>query len=402
MKDYSHLYSDVVKRAKASVIRELLKMTGDPEIISFAGGLPDPTAFPYEKVQEVFCEVLKNDGKRALQYGATEGSHKLKAQLVKWLKAEEDIDLEDKNIIITSASQQALDMVGRIFINPGDHIVVTNPSYLGALQAFNSCAAAMVGADTDDDGVIPESLEACLAKLKAEGKVCKFVYLIPDFQNPTGTTIGQDRRVKILEIIKKYNTILIEDSPYRQVRFEGTAPDTFYKLDKGEGNVITLFTFSKTFVPGFRLGYVAGDENVIRQFTILKQSMDLCTPEVLQLATAKYMEKGYLKTHINHVVAIYKEKLGIMLGCLEEYMPKGVKWTRPQGGLFLWVEVPANIDTEKMFPTAIKNKVAYVIGSAFYYDGNVKNNMRLNFSYATHDEIREGIKRLAATIKDSM
>ncbi|MDR0291904.1 MAG: PLP-dependent aminotransferase family protein [Elusimicrobium sp.] len=400
MKDFSHLYSNATKWAKASVIRELLKVTSNPEIISFAGGLPDPQAFPSKKINEMLNIVLKRYPFSALQYGATEGSARLKTELIKWLKKTEKIDVAPDNLLITSASQQALDMVSRAFINPGDKIVVTNPSYLGALQAFQSYNADIVGADSDGGGVVPESLEKCLKQIKSEGKTCKFVYLIPDFQNPSGVTITQERRKKILEIIKKYNTVLVEDSPYRAVRFEGNAPDTFYHLDGGKGNVITLFTFSKVFVPGFRLGYIAGPKEVIRKFVILKQSMDLCSSKILQLATMEYLRNGRLEPHIKRVVSIYKVKRDLMIKALKKYMPAGVKWTEPAGGLFLWVELPKNIDTEKMFPTAIKNKVAYVIGSAFYHDGSVKNNMRLNFSYATHEEIDEGIKRLAAAIKD--
>ncbi|MCL2888726.1 MAG: PLP-dependent aminotransferase family protein [Elusimicrobia bacterium] len=400
MQDYSHLYSDVTGRAKASVIRELLKTISNPGVISFAGGLPDPEAFPSEEINETFHTVLHKYPFSALQYGATEGSARLKIELIKMLKETEKIDVKPENLIITSASQQALDMVSRLFVNPGDKIVVTNPSYLGALQAFQSCGADMVGADSDDDGVIPESLEKCLKQIKSAGKTCKFVYLIPDFQNPSGITIPQERRKKILEIIKKYNTVLVEDSPYRAVRFEGEAPDTFYHLDGGQGNVITLFTFSKVFVPGFRLGYIAAPADVISKLVVLKQSIDLCTSKLLQLAAMEYLRRGLLAPHIKRVVSIYKVKRDLMLDALKKYMPAGVKWTEPSGGLFLWVELPKHIDTEKMFETAIKNKVAYVVGSAFYHDGSVKNNMRLNFSYATHKEIDEGIKRLAAAIKD--
>ena len=400
MKDYSHLYSDVTKRAKASAIRELLKVTAMPDVISFAGGLPDPKAFPSKDINKMFAVVLEKSPYAALQYGPTEGSARLKTELIKWLKESEKIDVHQDNLLVTCASQQALDMMGRLFINPGDNIVVTNPSYLGALQAFQSYDAHMVGADSDGDGVIPESLEKCLREIKAAGKTCKFVYLVPDFLNPTGITIPQERRLQILEIIKKYGTVLLEDSPYRAVRFEGKAPDTFYHLDEGKGNVITLFTFSKVFVPGFRLGYIAAPEEIIRKLVVLKQSMDLCTSEVLQLAAAEYVAGGYLAPHIKHVVSIYKIKRDYMLAALKKYMPAGVKWTEPDGGLFLWVECPKHIDTEKMFETALKNKVAYVVGSAFYHDGSVKNNMRLNFSYATHEEIDEGIKRLAAAIND--
>jgi len=400
MTDFSRLYSEVTKRAKASAIRELLKVIANPDVISFAGGLPDPHAFPSKDINAALERVLEKYPFSALQYGATEGSARLKTELIKWLKEEEKIDVTSENLIITSASQQGLDMAARLFIDPGDSIVVTNPTYLGALQAFQACAAHMVGADSDENGVIPESLEKCLREIKAAGKICKFVYLVPDFLNPTGLTIPQDRRKKILEIVKKYDTFILEDSPYRAVRFEGTAPDTFYRLDGGQGNVVTLFTFSKVFVPGFRLGYIAGPAEVIRKFVVLKQALDLCSPKILQLATMEYLRGGHLAKHIKTVVSIYKVKRDLMLAALKKYMPAGVKWTHPDGGLFLWLEAPKNIDADEMLAAAIKNKVAYVAGSAFYHDGSVKNTMRLNFSYATHAEIDEGIKRLAATIKN--
>ncbi|ACC97978.1 Aminotransferase class I and II [Elusimicrobium minutum Pei191] len=402
MLNYSNLFSEVTKRTKASVIRELLKLTAKPEIISFAGGLPDPKEFPVEDVKKMFDIILNKYSSAALQYGATEGCASLKTALCKWLKDVEDIDVADNQMLITSASQQALDMVARIFINPGDRIIVATPTYLGALQSFQTAGADIKGADSDDDGVIPESLEKCLEQTKEEGKQCKFVYLVPDFQNPTGVTIPQERRLKILETAKKYNTVIVEDSPYRQVRFEGEAPKTFYNLDKGQGNVITLFTFSKIFVPGFRLGYIIANEEVIRKFVVLKQAMDLCSPSILQLATAEYINGGYLEKHIKRVVEVYRKKRTAMLAALEKYMPEGVKWTRPEGGLFLWVTLPKYLDTEKMFPSAIENNVAYVVGSAFYYDGKTKNDMRLNFSYATPEEIDEGIKRLALAVKKNL
>jgi 2-aminoadipate transaminase len=337
-----------------------------------------------------------------LQYGATEGCKPLKQEIIKNLKAVENFDIAEEELLITSASQQALDMVGKLFVNPGDNILVTNPSYLGALQAFAVYGAKMDGIDSDDNGAIPASLEEKLAALKKQGKVCKFVYLVPDFQNPTGTTIPQERRVEILNILKKYGVILIEDSPYREIRFEGKAPDTFYKLDNGEGNVVGLYTFSKTFVPGLRLGYIVANKDLISRFVVLKQSMDLCTPAVNQLVAAEFMKEGLLAPHVKKIVEVYRKKRDAMLEALKKYMPEGVTWTRPEGGLFLWVEAPKNIDLDAMFPKAAAAGVAYVVGSAFYYDGSVKNAMRLNFSYATFDEIEKGVKRLGEVLKEEM
>lgn len=402
MVDIKNILASVNERSKTSVIRELLKKTNEPGIISFAGGLPDPAAFPVEQIKEVVDKILTEKAHSALQYGPTEGLHDLKIELIKLLK-EEGINLEKDNILITTSSQQGLELVGRAFIDQGDTIVVSNPTYMGALQVYNSYAANMEGVDSDDGGIIPESLENKLQELKDKNIKCKFVYVVPDFQNPGGTTIHQERRKKILEIVKKFGVLLIEDSPYRQVRFEGEAPEMFYKLDGGKGeNVISLFTFSKTFVPGIRLGFAIGKPEAISHMSILKQSIDLCAPSFSQLVTAEFMASGYLKPHIEKVTALYKTKKDAMLKALETYMPEDVHWTKPEGGLFLWVELPENIDAVKMFDDAIEKKVAYVIGSAFHHDGSGRNTMRLNFSYATLEQIDEGIKRLAECVKDYM
>ncbi len=400
--NYSELYSQVVSRSKASAIRELLKVISRPEIISFAGGLPDPNLFPVKEVAEIMNQVVLEHPKESLQYGTTEGQDKLKTELIKLLQDTENITVNSSQILVVSASQQALDMAARIFVNPGDAIITAAPTYLGALQAFQVAGADIIGADSDEYGMIPEALEKELASLKQQGRRCKYVYLVPDFQNPTGTTIPEDRRIKILEIVKKYHTFVLEDSPYRQVRFEGVSPKTFYALDKGEGNVITLFTFSKIFVPGFRLGYIVGPEDVIRKFVILKQAMDLCSSPILQLATAAYLKSGRLRVHIQELIGVYRQKRDLMLKTLAEVMPEGISWTRPEGGLFLWLTLPKHMNASELLHKAIENKVAFVAGVDFYPSGNVRNDMRLNFSYSSPEQIVEGLKRLAQTIKENI
>lgn len=400
--NYNELFSQVVYRSKASAIRELLKVIARPDIISFAGGLPDPELFPTRDVSAIMQDVLDESPKAALQYGTTEGFLALRQELVKLLKETEGITATPDQLVMVSASQQALDMTARLFVNPGDPIITACPTYLGALQAFHVAGAHIIGAASDDYGILAEDLEAKLARLKAAGKTCKFIYLVPDFQNPTGTTIPEERRVKILEIAKKYHTFILEDSPYRQVRFEGESPRTFYALDNGQGNVITMFTFSKVFVPGFRLGFIVGPEEVIRKYVILKQAMDLCTSPILQLATYEYLRRGLLMEHIKKIIASYREKRDLMLKTLAEYMPKEVSWTRPEGGLFLWLTLPKHVNATELLPKAIENKVAYVAGVDFYPDANVFNDMRLNFSYPTKEQMVEGLKRLAQTIKECL
>lgn len=400
--NYNNLFSSVVSRSKASAIRELLKVISRPGIISFAGGLPDPALFPTQEIQHIFDDILTTNAKEALQYGSTEGQDKLKQELVRLVKETENISITPEQILVVSASQQALDMSARMFVNPGDSIITACPTYLGALQAFQVAGADILGVASDHDGVLVDDLKAKLDLLKQQGKPCKFIYLVPDFQNPTGTTIPQDRREQILALAKEYNTFILEDSPYRQVRFEGTAPRTFYELDGGQGNVITLFTFSKIFVPGFRLGFIVGPADVIRKFVILKQAMDLCSSPTLQLATAEFLRRGLLQNHIKRMIEVYRQKRDLMIKTLQECMPEGVSWTHPQGGLFLWLTLPKHMDATQLLPKAIENKVAYVAGVDFYPDGNVFNDLRLNFSYSTPQQMVEGLKRLAQTIKDNL
>ncbi len=400
--DYNKLFSLVVSRSKASAIRELLKVISRPEIISFAGGLPDPDLFPTQDIADIMAEVVKTSPKEALQYGTTEGQGTLKKELVKLLKETENIDAKPEQLLVVSASQQALDVTARLFVNPGDSIITASPTYLGALQAFQVVGAHIVGAESDAYGILPEDLEGKLEGLKNQGKQCKFVYLVPDFQNPTGTTIPEKRRQEILEIVKKYDTFILEDSPYRQVRFEGKSPRTFYEIDGGQGNVITMFTFSKVFVPGFRLGFILGPEEVIRKYVILKQAIDLCTSPILQLATAEYLRRGLLQAHVNKIIDSYREKRDLMLKTLAEYMPKNISWTRPEGGLFLWLTLPKHMDATALLTKAIENKVAFVAGVDFYPAGDVYNDMRLNFSYSSKEQIVEGLKRLAQTIKENL
>jgi 2-aminoadipate transaminase len=391
----------VNRRTKASVIRELLKLTNKPEVISFAGGLPSPQTFPYEALADMAARIIKTNSKTALQYGPTDGLPELKAQIVKLLREEEGINVSPANILVTTASQQALDLVGRSFIDPSDPILVELPSYIGGLQVFNSYGAKLMGVKADDHGMLIEDLEAKLAKLRQEEEHYKFVYIVPDFQNPSGVTLTQERRLELIKLSERYNVLLIEDSPYREVRFEGEAPEMLYKLDTTH-NVISLFTFSKTLAPGLRLGFILADERIIQKMAILKQSLDLCTSSLNQLLAAEFLKSGVAREHIAYVKDLYRARKNAMLQALERYMPEGVTWTKPEGGLFLWVRLPEHMNADELFSEAIKENVAYVIGSAFHCDGGGQNTMRLNFSYPTEEQIDEGIKRLAKVVKANL
>lgn len=393
-------YSLVGKRIKSSIIRELLKLTDQPGIISFAGGLPDSSVFPNELVADIVVDLAKKGSKRELQYGPTDGMPELKEELVKLLKRSEGLDVTTDNILVTTASQQGLDIIGRGFIDPSDPILVELPSYLGGLQVFQSYGAQILGVRCDDDGILIDELEKKLKILAKEEQRYKFIYVVPDFQNPSGVTTSIERRRRLVELSDEYNVLVIEDSPYRQVRFEGQAPEMIYKIDN-TGNIISLFTFSKTFAPGLRLGFMVGHQDVIKKMGVLKQSLDLCTSPLNQLIAAEFLKGGHLEKHIEVIKSVYKKKRDTMLSALQEFMPveEGVSWTRPEGGLFLWLRVPEGISADEMFYDAIEQKVAYVIGSAFHCDNTGQNTMRLNFSYPTEEQIHEGIKRLAEVIK---
>jgi 2-aminoadipate transaminase len=400
LENLDQLLSKNMAAAKRSAIREILKLTQRPEIMSFAGGLPAEDSFPVADIKECIDEVLVENGTKALQYGTTEGLNELRHELVKHYK-KQGIDITIDNIMITTASQQGLDLAGKIFLNPGDTVICGLPSYLGGLSAFKSYGGEMVGIKFDEGGMIVSELEKKLEDLKSKNKLPKFIYLIPDFQNPAGLTYPESRRKEIIELAEKYDVLILEDSPYRELRFDGKEQKMMYELDKS-GRVIVLGTFSKTLAPGFRMGWIIAHEKIVEKFVTAKQATDLCTPALLQMAVAKYMQKDYMEKNLTKTIDIYRKKRDLMLECFRKYMPEGITWTEPEGGLFLFLYLPENMDAEQLFQVAIKNDVAFVIGQAFHCDGSGKNTMRLNFSFPTHEQIELGIQRLANAIKEFM
>ena len=340
VKHLDSLFSESAGRMKRSAIRELLKLIQDPDIISFAGGLPAPECFPVAELKEVIDEMMDTEGPSALQYGATEGDMLLRKLLVKRYQ-DQGLKLGLDNLIITTASQQALDLLPKIFVNPGDKLICGLPSYLGALQAFTNYGA------------------------------------------------------------QKYDVLIIEDSPYREIRFAGTAQPTIYEL-ADEGRVVLLGTFSKTFAPGFRIGWIIADPTIVDKVVMAKQATDLCTPPFVQRIAARYMEKGLYDKKLKGIIENYREKREIMINSFKKYMPAGVTWTEPEGGLFLLITLPEYMDAEELFKIAIKEKVAFVLGSAFFCDGGGKNTLRCNFSYMSKEKNEEGVKRLANAIKKLM
>ncbi|HPN39911.1 MAG TPA: PLP-dependent aminotransferase family protein [Candidatus Cloacimonadota bacterium] len=397
--DLQATLSTNIKGMKRSAIRELLKFLGQPGLISLSGGFPSPLTFPTVELKEIMCEVMDTEAAFALQYGATEGDTLLRSLLVNRYKAA-GVDMSIENMIITTASQQALDLIAKIFINRGDSVIVGLPSYLGGLSAFNSYGANMIGIPMDDEGEDVQIMEEKIKEQIAQGNKPKFIYVIPDFQNPAGMTMSESRRKEVIDIAHRYDILILEDSPYRELRYEGSHQKTIYELE-GNGQVILLGTFSKIFCPGFRIGWVAGHPDVLDKIVVAKQATDLCTPPFTQRIAARYIEKGLLEPKIQQIREMYSVKQQGMLKALAEFMPEEFSWTHPEGGLFLMAKGPEWIDTNAMLLDCIKNaNVAYVAGTSFFCDGGGQNTMRLNFSYETLETNHEGARRLGNYYKD--
>ena len=385
---------------KRSAIREILKLTQKPEVISFGGGLPSAESFPVEELKEIMIEMLNEDGANALQYSATEGVPELKDILVE-RHQNDGFDIESDNLSIITSSQQGLYLLGKIFIDPGDKVICGLPSYLGGISAFNTFGADLQGIKFDENGMRADMLEKKLEELKKNNDMPKFIYIIPDFQNPAGITMPESRRKEIIQLARKYDVLIVEDSPYREIRFEGEHQKTLFQLDN-TGQVITLGTFSKTFAPGLRLGWAIGNAEIIDKMVIAKQSIDLCTPTLTQKIAARYIKKGLFDKNLKNTIKQYHSKRDNMIKAFHEHMPEGVTWTEPEGGLFLFLHLPQHMDSEKLFHKAIEKNVAFVMGSVFHCDGSGKNTMRINFSFMPEDKAREGVKRLAEAIKENM
>jgi 2-aminoadipate transaminase len=399
---FDQLYSDRAAKMRKSEIRELLKVTQDPEIISFAGGLPNPQSFPIQDLKSITQTVLNNHGKVALQYGATQGINELREVLVeRSIKEGMKGDVSLENIMITSGSQQALDAVGKIFLNPGDIAIVGLPSYLGGINAFRSYEANLVGVPLDKEGMQTDLLEEKLKELIKQDQPVKFIYTVPTFQNPAGTVMPESRRKKLVDIAHEYNLVIIEDDPYGKLRYDTSAVKPIKAFDD-EGRVIYMSTFSKILAPGFRLAWIIAPEEVMRKMALCKQAQDLCTAGFSQYIAYEFMKSGLLDLHIMRICEMYKPKRDIMIDSMKKYFPEGYLCNKPNGGMFAWVTLPKEVDTEAMFLDAFKEKVAYVHGKAFCVDGGGRSSMRLNFSYSTNEQLETGMKRLGAVIERKM
>jgi 2-aminoadipate transaminase len=400
---WEYRYSQRTQRMKASAIRELLAFAGRPGMISFGGGFPAPDVFPVEEFKRACNTVLEKKGTEALQYGSTDGYVPLR-EMISRHSIRSGMNVDISNILITSGSQQALDLLGKIFINRGDRILVESPTYLGALQAWNAYGADYITVPVDEYGMKTDLLEEALRIGP------KFIYVLPNFQNPTGTTLPIERRMKVIELADRYGVPIVEDDPYGQLRFEGEDLPSVEILDSRmreqngtyTGNVIYLSTFSKILAPGLRLAWVIAPDNVIRKLALAKQGTDLNTSTFNQIVAHEVGQHGFIDRHVQVMKEVYRERRNAMLDSLEEHMPEGVSWTHPQGGLFLWVTLPEQFNSTEMLPGAIEENVAYVPGEFFHPDGSGKNTMRLNFSFCSPERINEGIARLGKAFKKKL
>jgi 2-aminoadipate transaminase len=397
--DWSPHLAARTERIKSSAIRELLKLTQDPDIISFAAGCPAPEFFPLREIEEACRHIVRHEGAGAMQYGATEGYGPLKEYLATTMH-KYGVPAVPDNVLLTNGSQQALDLIGEIFIDPGDYVLTSRPTYLGAIQAWNAYGAYYQTMNLDDDGMVVDEIEHAYEKVLADsGRPPKFIYVLPNFHNPGGTTLPSERRQQLAEIATKLNLPVVEDDPYGELRYEGK--DVLPICTLIPERTIYLGTFSKTLAPGLRLGWIVCPEVLMQCFVHAKQGADLHTGTFIQYIANDICQRGLLKPHVKQLRQVYKERRDTMLDALAEFWPEGCSWTRPQGGLFLWARVPEAINTTDFFQEALSKKVAYVPGVHFYpnQDGG-HHAMRLNFSYSTPDLIVEGIHRLGTALKE--
>ena len=390
-------FSSRMSQLKGSAIRELLALANKPEVLSFAGGMPAPELFPVDKIKAATDAVLDEQGRVALQYSSTNGFEHFRQQIADRMEAKLNIKTSADNILVTSGSQQGLDFSARVFVDKGDVILMESPSYLGAINAFKACEPTFMEVPTDEGGMVMEELE----KILATTPNVKMIYVIPDFQNPTGRTWTLERRHKFMEIINKYEIPVIEDNPYGELRFENENMPALKSLDT-KGLVVFLGTFSKILVPGYRLGWVCASDEILSMFNFIKQGADLQTPTVTQLEANKYMEMFDLDKHVDTIRELYKHRRDVMMKTMEETFPKEAKFTHPDGGLFTWVELPEYIDTRKMALQCLEKKVAYVPGGSFFPNGGHENCFRMNYSCMPDDKIVEGVKAIAEVIKANL
>lgn len=386
-------YSKRVPADGTDAVGAILQAAADPKIISFAGGLPAPELFPVKEMKAAVDKVFEEHGQEAMQYGAAKGVTALREVIQQHVKEKEDVDSELDNVLVTTGSEQALDLVGKAFVDPGDTVLVEQPTYLCALDVFRSYGANFASVEMDEDGMKMDALEEAL---KANPNT-KLIYTVPNFQNPTGRTMTEERRKQLAELAEKYDVYVLEDNPYGEIRFAGQHVPAVKSFDKS-GHVLYMSTFSKTLAPGFRLGWLVADKNVVNKLTVLKQSADLHTDNLAQFAVAQFFADNDVDAHVKEISALYGKRKDLMLEGIKKYFPEGVKYTDPEGGMFLWVEVPGVNDTVELFKECLEHDVAFVPGDPFFAGEVQPGAFRLNYSNMKEDQIEVGLKRLGAAL----
>lgn len=386
-------YSKRVPADGTDAVGAILQAAADPKIISFAGGLPAPELFPVKEMKATVDKVFEEHGQEAMQYGAAKGVTALREVIQQHVKEKEDVDSELDNVLVTTGSEQALDLVGKAFVDPGDTVLVEQPTYLCALDVFRSYGANFASVEMDEDGMKMDALEEAL---KANPNT-KLIYTVPNFQNPTGRTMTEERRKQLAELAEKYDVYVLEDNPYGEIRFAGQHVPAVKSFDKS-GHVLYMSTFSKTLAPGFRLGWLVADEDVVNKLTVLKQSADLHTDNLAQFAVAQFFADNDVDAHVKEISDLYGKRKDLMLEGIKKYFPEGVKYTNPEGGMFLWVEVPGVDDTVELFKECLEHDVAFVPGDPFFAGKAQPGAFRLNYSNMKEDQIEVGLKRLGAAL----
>ena len=386
------MFSEDVASFFRSPVREIFKRVDLNSIYSFAGGYPSADTFPLDEIRKTMSEVISTYGGQAFQYGATQGVMQLREAVA------ERYGVSVERVQITSSSQQGIDVCTRVLVDPGDVILTSSPSYLGALQSFRSYRVDIRGvAHMNDIDSFREAYVQVIEQVLSEGKKIKFLYMIPDFQNPSGESLTFGERKMLVELARRYGFLIVEDSPYRELRYEGEDIPTMYSIDPDI--VIHLGSFSKIFAPGFRLGWAIAHPEILDKIYVCKQSLDLCPPVFDQYVAAEFLRSGRLDANLSRSIGLYKGKRDLLLSLLEKYMPQGVRWTHPEGGLFLFLTMPEGFDAVKFYDTALDAGVAYVAGEFFHPDGSGKNTMRMNFSFMTEEKITEGVQLLARLLR---
>lgn len=386
-------YSKRVPADGTDAVGAILQAAADPKIISFAGGLPAPELFPVKEMKAAVDKVFEEHGQEAMQYGAAKGVTALREVIQQHVKEKENVDSELDNVLVTTGSEQALDLVGKAFVDPGDTVLVEQPTYLCALDVFRSYGANFASVEMDEDGMKMDALEEAL---KANPNT-KLIYTVPNFQNPTGRTMTEERRKQLAELAEKYDVYVLEDNPYGEIRFAGQHVPAVKSFDKS-GHVFYMSTFSKTLAPGFRLGWLVADKAVVNKLTVLKQSADLHTDNLAQFAVAQFFADNDVDAHVKEISALYGKRKDLMLEGIKKYFPEGVKYTDPEGGMFLWVEVPGVDDTVELFKECLEHDVAFVPGDPFFAGEVQPGAFRLNYSNMKEDQIEVGLKRLEAAL----